>query len=53
MHISDEALNEFIDLYKAEFGQDISRSEASEVATGILTLAGRPRVAGMRSALTH
>jgi len=38
MRISDEALNEFVDLYKIEFGEDISRNEASEMATSILTL---------------
>jgi len=38
MHISDEALDEFIEIYKAEFGDDISRSEASEMASRLIKL---------------
>jgi hypothetical protein len=38
MRISDEALVEFVKIYREEFGEDISRDEASEMATRILTL---------------
>jgi hypothetical protein len=38
MRISDEALDEFIEIYREEFGEDISRNEASEMAIRILTL---------------
>ena len=38
MQISDEALNEFIAIYKAEFGEEISRRDASEMALRVLRL---------------
>ena len=38
MRISDEALNEFIDVYRAELGEDISHDEAGEMASDLLTL---------------
>jgi hypothetical protein len=38
MRISDEALDEFVEIYTKEFGEDISRDEASEMATRILML---------------
>jgi hypothetical protein len=37
MRISDEALDEFVESYREEFGDDISRDEASEMAIRILT----------------
>ena len=40
MQISDEALNEFIAIYKAEFGEEISRKDASEMAFRVLRLYG-------------
>lgn len=40
MRITDEALDEFIELYKEEFGEEISRSEASEMAFRLVTLYG-------------
>jgi hypothetical protein len=33
MRISEEALNEFIKLYNEEFGKEIGRDEASEMAS--------------------
>src|SRR5690348_4025723 len=38
MHITEAALNEFIDLYKEEFGQQLSHEEASEMSFRLLTL---------------
>jgi len=38
MQISDEALSEFIIAYKEEFGEEISRKDASEMALGVLRL---------------
>jgi hypothetical protein len=38
MRISDDALDEFVEIYKEEFGEDISRDAASEMAIRILTL---------------
>ena len=38
MQISDEALNEFITIYKVEFGEEISRRDASEMAVRVLRL---------------
>jgi hypothetical protein len=38
MRISDEALDEFVEIYRQEFGEDISQDEASEMAIRILTL---------------
>jgi hypothetical protein len=38
MQISDEWLNEFIAIYKAEFGEEISRRDASEMALRVLRL---------------
>lgn len=38
MHISDEALNEFIAVYREEFGEDINRKDASEMALRLLKL---------------
>lgn len=38
MRISDEALNEFIGLYKEEFGEEIDRAQASEMAFRLVTL---------------
>ena len=38
MQISEDALNEFIAIYKAEFGEDISRKDASEMALRVLKL---------------
>ena len=38
MQISDEALDEFIAIYKAEFGEEIERKDASEMALRVLKL---------------
>ena len=38
MRISDRALDEFIELYREEFGEEIGRSEASEMAFRLATL---------------
>ncbi len=38
MQIPDEALNEFITIYKTEFGEEISRKDASEMALRMLKL---------------
>jgi len=38
MQIPDETLNEFIAIYKAEFGEEISRKDASEMALRVLKL---------------
>jgi hypothetical protein len=37
MQISDEALSEFIKLYKEEFDEDIGRDEASIIANNLVT----------------
>lgn len=36
--ISDEALNEFIAIYKEDFGDEINRKEASEMASRLVML---------------
>jgi hypothetical protein len=38
MQISDEDLNEFIELYKMEFHEDITAAEAGEMATDLIGL---------------
>jgi hypothetical protein len=38
MRVSDEALDEFIKIYKKEFKEKISREEAREMASRLLTL---------------
>jgi hypothetical protein len=38
MQINDEAITEFMVLYRAEFEKDISREEALEMATRLLNL---------------
>jgi hypothetical protein len=38
MQISEEAIEEFVLIYKEEYGEDISRAEASEMAHRLLTL---------------
>lgn len=38
MQIPDDALDEFIAIYGAEFGEEIDREEASEMAAGVLRL---------------
>ena len=38
--ISDEALDEFINLYKHEFNEDISRTQGNEMAFRLMTLYG-------------
>jgi hypothetical protein len=38
MRIHDTALNEFIQIYREEFGEEINRSEASEMAFRLVTL---------------
>ena len=38
MQISDEALNELMAIYKEEFGEEIDRREATEMAHRLLTL---------------
>ncbi len=38
MHISEKALDEFIAIYKEEFGEEISRGDASEMAFRLVTL---------------
>jgi hypothetical protein len=37
MQISDEALSEFIELYKEEFNEDIDRDEARIIARNLVT----------------
>jgi hypothetical protein len=41
MNITDDALDEFIAIYQEEFGEEISRAEASEMASSLLMLYGR------------
>ena len=38
MRIQDTALNQFIQICREEFGEEISRSEASEMAFRLVTL---------------
>jgi hypothetical protein len=38
MRITDQALDEFMELYKEEFGEELGRSEASEMAFRFVTL---------------
>lgn len=38
MKISDEAIDEFIRLYKKDYNEDITRSQASEMAFRLVTL---------------
>ena len=38
MQISDKALDEFIKIYSAEFGQDVDRKEALEMAQRVFSL---------------
>jgi hypothetical protein len=38
MNIAPEALDEFIAIYKEEFGEEIDRREATEMAHRVLTL---------------
>jgi len=38
MLIPEEALDEFIAIYKAEFGEEISRKDANEMAHSVLKL---------------
>ena len=38
MAISDESLDEFIDLYANEFGEHLSRAEARPIATNLVNL---------------
>jgi len=38
MRIANEALDEFIELYKKEFGEDVSRDDAAEVARRLVTM---------------
>ena len=38
MHISDEALDEFIAIYKEEFRETLTKAEASEMASRLVTL---------------
>jgi hypothetical protein len=38
MNIPEEAIDEFIEIYKKEFNVDISREEARRRATNVLTL---------------
>ncbi len=38
VQISDDALDEFIRIYKEEFKEDISRMEARDMASRLLTL---------------
>jgi len=38
MQISDDALDEFMALYRVEFGKELSRQEALEMATRMINL---------------
>ena len=38
MRIADETLDQFIRLYKEEYGEELTRSEASEMAFWLVTL---------------
>jgi hypothetical protein len=38
MRITDKAIDEFVELYKEEFDEDIDRAEASEIAFRLMTL---------------
>jgi hypothetical protein len=38
MRISDQALDEFIELYRKEFGEEIGRNQASEMAFRLVRL---------------
>jgi hypothetical protein len=38
MRISDKAVDEFIQIYREEFGEELDRSDASEMAFRLVTL---------------
>ena len=38
MKLSDEALDEFMRIYMEEFGEEITKAEASETASRVVTL---------------
>jgi len=38
MNLSDESVREFIEIYKQEFGKELSRTEAEEMAKELLSL---------------
>ena len=38
MKVSEEALDDFIRIYKEEYGEELSRAEASEMTFRLLTL---------------
>jgi hypothetical protein len=38
MQISDDALNEFMTIYREEFGEEIDRTEATEMAHRLVAL---------------
>jgi hypothetical protein len=38
MQISDDSISEFIKLYKEEFGEELSRGDAEEMASRLTTL---------------
>jgi hypothetical protein len=38
MRIADTALDEFIEIYKEEFGESISRSDARQMASSLIAL---------------
>lgn len=40
MQISDEAVSEFMRIYKEEYGEELSRGEADEMASRLVTLYG-------------
>jgi hypothetical protein len=41
MRIPDKALDEFIEIYKNEFGEDISREDANAMASRLVSLYAR------------
>lgn len=38
MRIPDKGLDEFIEIYKEEFGEELSRTKASEMASDLIAL---------------
>jgi hypothetical protein len=36
MRIPEEAIDEFVDIYKAEFDEDLSREDAAEISLRLL-----------------
>jgi len=38
MQLSDKAIREYIEIYKADFGEELTMKEAREIAAGLVAL---------------